>query len=139
MPRNSATIDPYAPSLEVAQIEDQADTYAVSPDPLVPADGEWTRATMKRFLDAQPKRAVAISRDHNDKQGVKAYHDVWYQGFRWPIEKGKSVLVPEPIAQIVEQMDREYRTTQARNQAAFLNDITTADGAEIHVDGGGSR
>lgn len=130
MPRASSVLDP-----ETMSDQDLTDLTAIPEapaNPLVPADGEWNRRTMKRFLDSCPTRMVHIPRDSGDKPSQKAIHRVIYQGFNYPVEKGKSVAVPEPIAKIVDELDEgKLRTSQARNQAAFLNDVTSDEGAEL--------
>jgi hypothetical protein len=130
MPPRSPLLDP-----ETMSDQELTDLPAIPDapvDPLVPADGDWTRKAMQKYLAAQPKRAIAVPRDHNDKPGQSAYLVVFYQGFRYPILKGRSVEVPEPIALIAEQNeDGLLRTAQAKNIAHFLNDVTSPDGAEI--------
>ncbi len=128
MARPLSTLDPIADTDDDAGV---TPAFVAHLDPLIPTDGNWTRASMKRFLDAQPRRMVNIARDENDRHGQDAYHLVIYQGFRYPILKGKQVPVPEPIALIVDELYVEYRTSQAQNLARFLDDVGDGEGHEI--------
>ena len=104
----------------------------------VPGRAKWTKRRAKAFLASCPKRAIIIERTNDDiqyetREGHPAYQYVGWNGWSYPVPKGQSVEVPEPIAQILDQSRALFRTAQARERRAFFNDIGDSLGVEVSV------
>lgn len=77
----------------------------------------WTRKGLAAWLAACPKVQVTIPLDPiNDPKDVsKAQpHYVIWDGIRIPIKKGRPQLVPLPIADVIANMQAQYRTAQSQ-------------------------
>jgi hypothetical protein len=104
----------------------------------VPGRAKWSKRRAKAYLESCPRRPVVIERTNDDvkyetEQGQPAYQYVGWNGWAYPVPKGRSVDVPEPIAQILEQSRELFRTTQARERRAFFNDIGDGLGVEVSI------
>lgn len=77
----------------------------------------WTKAGLSRWLARCPKVMVKIDLDHVSGETNPATARPWpvfIDGFRIDVPKGVNVMVPLPVAQIVENMQTEYRTSQSQ-------------------------
>jgi hypothetical protein len=80
-------------------------------------DRYWTKKGLQAWLSACPKAQVFIQLDttNGEKNAETARpHRVGYDGIWFNVPKGKNVMVPLPIAQIVWEMQKEYRTAQSQ-------------------------
>jgi hypothetical protein len=76
----------------------------------------WTKAKLSQWLSICPKVPVNIplDRDLGETNPATARpHPVYYDGFRIDVPKGRTVMVAKPIADIIENMQTEYRTAQS--------------------------
>lgn len=76
----------------------------------------WTKPGLSRWLSVCPKVAVNIPLDRDlgetDPKTARP-HPVYYDGFRIDIPKGRTVMVAKPIADVIANMQTEYRTAQS--------------------------
>lgn len=103
-----------------------------------PGRAKWGKRRAKAFLASCPTRHVTIERTNDDiayetKTGKPAYQYVGWNGWAYPVPKGRNVEVPEPIAQILDQSRELFRTAQARERRAFFNDIGDSLGVEVSL------
>ena len=105
-------------------------------DAPIPGRSKWSAARARRFLESCPKRWITVERSDDDRKfetetGKPTYQVVIWNGWRLMVPKGKSVEVPAPIADILEQAGQIFRTDQAREAQAFFNDIGEGLGIEL--------
>lgn len=77
----------------------------------------WTRKGLTAWFKVCPRVQVTIPLDpgNDPKDAAKAQpHLVIIDGIKIPVKKGRPQLVPLPVAQIIEQMQTEYRTAQSQ-------------------------
>lgn len=80
------------------------------------ADYYWTKAKLSKWLSLCPKVSVniPIDRDLGETNPQTARPlAVYYDGFRIDVPKGRTVMVAKPIADVIENMQTEYRTAQS--------------------------
>lgn len=80
-------------------------------------DYVWTRAGLSKWLAACPKVQVFIPLDpaNDGKDASKARPQmVFIDGFPIPVKKGRAQLVALPVAEIIQNMQNEYRTAQSQ-------------------------
>lgn len=85
----------------------------------------WTKAGLSRWLAKCPKVPVYVplDRELGEVDAAKARPlPVYYDGYRIDVPKGRNVMVAKPIAEIVENMQTEYRTAQAQGIDLFRID-----------------
>lgn len=86
-------------------------------------DGEWTRAHMIQFLARQPRVPVYIPKEPWESKHNDCFLTIGYNGIFFTIIKGRSELVPAPIAEIVEQSQEEFPTSQSKAISRQITDI----------------
>lgn len=77
----------------------------------------WTKRGLSKWLSVCPKVAVRldIDRDLGETNPATARpHPVYYDGFRIDVPKGRTVMVAKPIADVIANMQTEYRTAQSQ-------------------------
>jgi len=106
----------------------QPDTTAPLPeiDPGgTPGTSKWSRSRAEGFLKSCARRAVYVrgtgdEEAHELRTGEPVYRWVGWNGWSWAIPVGRSVEVPEPIAQIIDQSQEMLRTSQAKEQRTVM-------------------
>ncbi|MBI5402486.1 MAG: hypothetical protein HY959_03735 [Ignavibacteriae bacterium] len=81
---------------------------------------------MKEALAKQPKRSIMIPLEPNEKKGL-AFETVQLNGYTYQLMKGVYVEVPEQIAQII--MDSQKQTMEALEAAQ--RQVPNADRLEL--------
>ena len=84
---------------------------------IVETEHYWTKKGLTRWLAACPKTMVKIDLDQISGEKNPKTARPWpvtIDGFRIDVPKGVAVMVPVPIAQIIENMQAEYRTAQSQ-------------------------
>jgi len=112
------------------------DVSAPEDDAPIPGRTKWSATKARRFLESCPKEWITVERSDDDRKfetetGRPTYQVVIWNGWRVMVPKGKSVEVPAPIAEILEQSAQIFRTDQAREAQAFFNDIGEGLGIEL--------
>lgn len=107
--------------LEVPSTEGYVSTREVktkTPDGLVTeTEYYWTKKQLARWLAACPKISIQVELDQISGETNPATARPWpvyIDGYRIDVPKGVSVRVPLPIAQILWNMQTEYRTSQSK-------------------------
>jgi hypothetical protein len=94
----------------------------------------WTKRGLERWLKDCPKKLVFIKTDDlNDGTDITkmAPHPVSIDGYRFEVSKGVPVWVPKPIADIIEQSQQPFRTSQAVGIDLYkIEDTTLAYGGQ---------
>ena len=115
--------DPDIPSLVVPRrVVPGLDLTSPENAPDAP-DGEWTRQHLIQFLARQPRQPVYIPRENYEPKNGDIFATVGYNGHFFTIRKGVSEMVPAPIAEIVEQSQQEFPTTQSKAISRQITDI----------------
>lgn len=94
----------------------------------------WTKRGLTRWLAACPKVMVNVPRDPtNDPDDLNkpANLPIYYDGYLFEVPKGESVMVPQPIAEIIANTQKKYRTAQAQGVRLFEITRDNPDGFEI--------
>lgn len=86
-------------------------------------EGEWSLGHIVQFLARQPKVPVYIPRESWEPKQGDCFQMIGYNGHIFTIRKGSSELVPAPIAEIVEQMQDPFPTSQAKASQRAITDI----------------
>jgi hypothetical protein len=105
---------------------------------MVEGKAKWSKAKAIAFLKAQPFLPVNIPLTHDELgRGGKFYELVGWNGWHYPVLKGRTMFVPLPIAEIIEQSAGFYHTVQAKTQRAFDTMLVTAERPEggLYSDG----
>lgn len=112
---------------------DQPDPGLVLPPPPVVelrgGGGKWSRRSARAYLESCPTRVYLIERTSDDREyerrtGKPIHEVVFWNGWAYPVPKGRAVELPEPIVQILEQSAQIFRTDQARDASATLQTLT---------------
>lgn len=94
-------------------------------------DYVWTKAGLSKWLADCPKVLVHIPLDpiNDGKDAAKARPLLVYiDGFPIPVKKGRGQMVALPVAEIIQNMQTEYRTAQS--QGIDLYTINPEDPAD---------
>lgn len=94
----------------------------------------WTKRGLSRWLAACPKVMVNVPRDPTtdpDDLNKPALMPIYYDGYLFEVPKGESVMVPQPIAEIIANTQTKYRTAQAQGVRLFEITRDNPDGYEI--------
>jgi hypothetical protein len=96
----------------------------------------WTKKGLSAWLSVCPKVAVRVDIDREigetNPQTARPL-SVYYDGFRIDVPKGRTVMVAKPIADVIANMQTEFRTAQSRGIDLYLinPDDPTDHGYEI--------
>lgn len=77
---------------------------------------EWRLKGLRAWLAACPTDVVTVPRDPGIAETDQAWKQplpVFIDGYRFDVPKGEPYEVPAPIAEIIRQGQRRYRTAQA--------------------------
>jgi len=97
---------------------------------------KWSRRRAKAFLESCPTRTVMIERNADDKRyqeaaGEPAYQYCTWNGWPYLVPKGEIVAVPEPIAQLIDQLQDPFPTAQSRGMRTLLIGIGNGPGPQV--------
>ena len=86
-------------------------------------DGEWSRGHLLRFLARQPRSVVFIPKENWEPKGDDVYQLVGYCGHWFRVRKGRPESVPIQIAEVIENAQKDFPTSQSQNRKRQLTDI----------------
>lgn len=115
--------EPSAPAPAPDQEAQQAQRFAaylasmiLPPAEAAPEIGasKWSRQAALAMLESCATLPVYIPLEpwEQDRPGLYVHTVIW-NGWQWPVRKGRQELVPEPIARIIYEMLEPARTEQA--------------------------
>lgn len=134
---------PQTRSPDAPATDPPAQEPAVSDPPTIPApaivrpdepdlpDREWSRPHARAFLASRPQVPVYIPLQPWQQKGGEHVYIAGWNGHNYAVPMGKSVLIPDVIAEIIEGTLDDRRTVQSRNQSRYLHDIGNTQGPEI--------
>lgn len=86
-------------------------------------DGEWSLRHLTQFLARQPRSVVFIPKESWEPKGEDTFQGIGLQGHMFRVRKGRPESVPIQIAEIIENSQQEFPTTQAQLRKRVLTDI----------------
>lgn len=94
----------------------------------------WTKRGLERWLAACPRKVVYIKSDPVNDGADPAKmrpHPVFIDGYRFDVPKDDTIEVPLPIAEIIEQSQQQFRTSQAVGIDLYkIEDLTVEYGGQ---------
>jgi hypothetical protein len=111
------------------EISAPADTSKIPQ--MIAGRAKWSRAKAVDFLKSEPFLPVYIPLTNDETgRGGTFYELVGWNGWHYPVPKGKHVFVPRPIAEIVAASQGFYHTVQAAEARAVDTMLVTAERPE---------